>query len=172
MRFLALFLLMSAVSLSYGGPPEAPKGIPWPGGKWPHDGKEYEKGSFIWIKQADWDKYQKDLEKWNKENTNAAMNAVNEARARRGLPAFREDPELSKGAQAAAEFRAANRIEGHTRNDFAYLPPGASARAAGCAAWPVEMGWGSCCAYENWSYAGAGWAMGADGRRYMHLFVR
>jgi hypothetical protein len=30
----------------------------------------------------------------------------------------------------------------------------------------------SCCVYENYTYAGAAWVSGRDGRRYMHLFVR
>ena len=103
------------------------------------------------------------------------MAAVNARRARTGLPPFVEDPLLSQAAQAAAEYRAANLIEGHVgggTGDFSFLPSGAVARAAGCAAWPPHLGWGSCCMEDRCTYAGAGWAMGRDGRRYMHLFVR
>jgi hypothetical protein len=79
---------------------------------------------------------------------------------------------LTAGAIHVAEFRAERLIVGHTSNDFNGLPAGYWAPAAGCAAWAPYIGWGSCCTYENWRYAGAGWAMGRDGRRYMHLFVR
>jgi hypothetical protein len=102
----------------------------------------------------------------------SALDEVNARRAQRGLPPFQEDAGLTAAAQGASEFRAARLIEGHTANDFQFLPPGAFATAAGCAAWPPEMGWGSCCSEEMHRYAGAGWAMGRDGRRYMHLFVR
>jgi hypothetical protein len=101
-----------------------------------------------------------------------AMGEVNAARAQRGLPPFERDEGLMAAAQAAADFRAARGIEGHTRNDFAFLPPGAHATAAGCAAWEPSWGFGSCCMYERWRVAGAAWAWGRDGRRYCHLFVR
>ncbi len=101
-----------------------------------------------------------------------ALNEVNAARARRGLPPFQRDPGLSIAASRAADFRASRRIAGHTSNDFGFIPPGAHATAAGCAAWTPDFGWGSCCTYERWRYAGAAWAMGHDGRRYMHLYVR
>lgn len=100
------------------------------------------------------------------------LDEVNATRAARGLPPFMLDENLTRGAMACAMYRAQHRIDGHTPNDFGFLPPGAMARAAGCAAWPVGMGWGSCCTYENWQYAGAAYCIGPDGRRYMHLFVR
>ncbi len=37
---------------------------------------------------------------------------------------------------------------------------------------PGRRGFGACCSYENWNYAGAAAVIGRDGRRYMHLFVR
>lgn len=101
-----------------------------------------------------------------------ALDEVNAARAARGLRPFVRDDGLTAAAKSAARFRAARRLAGHTPNDFAHLPPGANANAAGCAAWPPELGWGSCCCYENWTYAGAAWALGSDGQRYMHLYVR
>ncbi len=101
-----------------------------------------------------------------------ALTEVNAARAARGLKPFKEDPGLTQAAKACADYRAAHRIEGHTRNDFSFVPAGSSARAAGCAAWPQGQGWGSCCTYERWTYAGAAYSIGKDGRRYMHLFVR
>ena len=101
-----------------------------------------------------------------------ALDEVNEVRARRGLPAFQRDDGLSFAASNAADFRAARLIAGHTSNDFGFVPRGSHASAAGCAAWTPDWGWGSCCTYEHWRYAGAAWTMGRDGRRYMHLYVR
>jgi hypothetical protein len=106
------------------------------------------------------------------QTAHAAMAEVRAARAARGLPPFIENRNLTRAAMSAARFRAARLIQGHTANNFAFLPRGAVARAAGCAAWEPALGWGSCCTYEGWRYAGAAWARGRDGRRYMHLYVR
>lgn len=100
------------------------------------------------------------------------LDEVNATRATRGLPPFILDEDLTRGAMACAVFRAQHRLDGHTANDFGFLPPGAHASAAGCAAWPVGSGWGSCCTYDNYHFAGAAFCVGPDGRRYMHLFVR
>jgi hypothetical protein len=97
---------------------------------------------------------------------------VNAARAKRGLRPFQHDPQLTHAAQACARTRASRRIAGHLSNDFAYLPAGVTAKAAGCGALEPSWGWGTCCTYDNYTYAGAAWVMGADGKRYMHLFVR
>ena len=109
---------------------------------------------------------------WRWKQQPSALDEVNAARAQRGLPPYVEDPQLTAAAEGAAEYRAANLVAGHTSNDFAFLPAGATASAAGCAAWEPSWGWGSCCTYESHRYAGAAWKMGADGWRYMHLFVR
>ena len=101
-----------------------------------------------------------------------ALDEVNATRAARGLRPYVRDANLTAAAAGCAEFRAARLMAGHTGNDFAALPPGTSASASGCAAWPAGMGWGSCCTYEGYTYAGAAYATGRDGRRYMHLFVR
>lgn len=101
-----------------------------------------------------------------------ALAEVNAERARRGLRPFLPDPALNQAARSCAQIRAARRISGHLPNDFSYVPAGASARSAGCGAMEPSWGWGTCCTYENYTYAGAAWAMGADGKRYMHLFVR
>jgi uncharacterized protein YkwD len=102
-----------------------------------------------------------------------ALAEVNATRAQRGLPPFLPDPMLNQAAQACAKQRAARGIDGHLpESDFAYLPAGTTASAAGCAAWDAGSGWGSCCTYDHYTYAGAAWSMGNDGRRYMHLFVR
>ena len=101
-----------------------------------------------------------------------ALDEVNAARAAHGLRPFLRDGELTRAAAGCADYRAARLLAGHTSNDFTALPSGAYATATGCAAWGPEWGWGSCCSYENWSYAGAAYTVGRDGRRYMHLFVR
>jgi hypothetical protein len=101
-----------------------------------------------------------------------ALAEVNAARAARGLKPFVHDPALTRAAEVCAALRAQHRIAGHTANDFAALEPGVSARAAGCGALDPSWGWGSCCTYDGYQYAGAAVVMGADNRRYMHLFVR
>jgi hypothetical protein len=103
---------------------------------------------------------------------NEALAEVNATRATRGLPPYIEDAGLTAAAVSAANFRAARLIAGHTPNDFAHLPAGAHADAAGCAAWTPDLGWGACATYDSFTYAGAAIVTGTDGRRYMHLFVR
>lgn len=181
-RIFVVSLCLAMTATAAEGP-QPPTGIPWPGGVWPKDGKEYPAGAFTWIKQADWDKYVADKAKWDKEHAPAAQPAaartgtealaeVNAARASRGLPPFQYDAGLTQAAQACAQFRADHLIQGHTSNDFGFVPAGTWASGAGCAAWDPSMGWGSCYTYERNTYAGAAYAMGRDGRRYMHLFVR
>ncbi len=72
---------------------------------------------------------------------------------------------LTAGARACAAARAARGQFGHTANDFAFLPPGAHANAAGCAAYPASYGWMSCCVYDGGTFAGAAWVTGGDGKR-------
>jgi len=100
------------------------------------------------------------------------LDEVNATRAARGLTPFLLDQNLARAASDCAIYRARNRMDGHTPNDFGFLPAGTQARSAGCAAWPIGLGWGSCCTYDNYQYAGAGYCIGPDGKRYMHLFVR
>ncbi len=100
------------------------------------------------------------------------LDEVNALRAARGLRPFLRDEGLTAGARACAAARAARFQFGHTSNDFAFLPPGAHASAAGCAAYPASYGWMSCCVYDGGTYGGAAWVTGADGKRYMQLFVR
>jgi hypothetical protein len=100
------------------------------------------------------------------------LDEVNAQRAARGLRPFLRDDNLTRAAQDCAAFRAQRGIFGHTSNDFAFVPAGSFASSAGCAAYPASYGWMSCCVYDNYTYAGAAWVTGADGKRYMHLFVR
>jgi hypothetical protein len=100
------------------------------------------------------------------------LDEVNAKRAARGLRPFVRDEGLARAARACAQFRAAGGLFGHTANDFAFVPAGTVASSAGCAAYPAGYGWMSCCTYDNYTYAGAAWVTGLDGRRYMHLFVR
>lgn len=102
-----------------------------------------------------------------------ALDEVNAERAARGLRPFIKDELLTQAANIAAERRASRLIRGHLpESDFSCVPAGGVASAAGCGALEPSWGWGSCCTYDNYSYAGAAWVMGRDGRRYMHLFVR
>jgi hypothetical protein len=100
------------------------------------------------------------------------LDEVNAQRVARGLRPFIRDEGLTQAAFACAAFRAANGLFGHTSNDFGFVPAGSWASAAGCAAYPASYGWMSCCVYDNYTYAGAAWVTGRDGKRYMHLFVR
>lgn len=105
--------------------------------------------------------------------SNDALDEVNAYRAKRGLPPFVRDPQLTEAALKAAQQRASRGIHGHLpESDFTCLPPGASADAAGCGALEDSWGWGTCCMDDHYSHAGAAWVRGADGLRYMHLFVR
>ncbi|MCE9563474.1 MAG: hypothetical protein K8U57_15650 [Planctomycetes bacterium] len=100
------------------------------------------------------------------------LDEVNAKRASRGLRPFVRDEGLTHAARACAQFRATNGLFGHTSNDFSFVPAGTSASSAGCAAYPASYGWMSCCVYENYTYGGAAYVTGRDGKRYMHLFVR
>ena len=100
------------------------------------------------------------------------LDEVNAKRAMRGLRPFVRDEGLTQAARACAQYRAAYGMFGHTSNDFAFVPAGSMAGSAGCAAYPAGFGWMSCCTYDNYTYGGAAWVTGSDGRRYMHLFVR
>jgi hypothetical protein len=100
------------------------------------------------------------------------LDEVNAKRALRGLRPFIRDENLVLAAEACAAYRANYLMFGHTNNDFGFLPFGVSCNATGCAAYDISYGWMSCCTYENYTYAGAFWVTGNDGRRYMHLYVR
>lgn len=104
-----------------------------------------------------------------------ALDQVNAQRAARGLRPFLRDDNLLVGAMGAAAQRAKLRVAGHLRGgmgDFAYLPPGTWAHAGGAGAWLPGEGFGACCVYENWNYAGAATVKGSDGLLYHQIFVR
>lgn len=101
-----------------------------------------------------------------------ALDQVNAARARRGLRPYIRDENLFRGALSCARARAANLIRGHTQNDFAYLPPGTSARAGGAGGLEPSWGFQACTVFDNYTYAGAAWVRGRDGRMYSQIFVR
>lgn len=114
----------------------------------------------------------KPVDKKNHAGSDDALDEVNAERASRGLRPFIKDPLLTQAALACAKERAARHIHGHLARDFDHLPPGGQASAAGCGALEDFWGWGTCCTYDSYTYAGAAWVRGSDGRRYMHLFVR
>ena len=106
-----------------------------------------------------------------------ALAEVNATRAQRGLRPYVNDPVLNEAARKCAAWRAARLCEGHCalpQGDFTFLQPvyPVGSCAGGCAAWEPSWGWGACATYDNYTYCGAAWAMGRDGKRYMHLFVR
>ncbi len=101
-----------------------------------------------------------------------ALDEVNDERAKQGLHPFKRDALLTGAAMSIAAYRAEHLIHGHTPNDFKFLPEGATAKSAGCGALEDWWGWGSCCTFDAWTIAGAAWARGRDGLRYMHIFVR
>ena len=105
-----------------------------------------------------------------------ALEEVNALRASRGLPPFVHDDGLTQAAKSAAKYRAERLIFGHIMNgsyalDHSFAPPGTHVDTAGCAAYPASYGWLSCATFENYQKAGAAYAIGADGKRYMHLFL-
>lgn len=108
------------------------------------------------------------------ESGDAAVDAlaeVNAERARRGLPAFLRDDGLTLAAKRCAETRARWGIRGHLANDFAALPSGSSAAAAGCGAVEPIFGFAACCTDGNYTYAGAA-TVWVNGIRFNHIFVR
>lgn len=106
-----------------------------------------------------------------------ALAEANAARAKRGLRPFVKDDGLTIGAMRCAEYRAEHGIKGHVDNgrnfnDFSFLPDGVKADAAGCGALDDSWGWQTCAAWDRqWTRAGAAWARGSNGLRFMQLFV-
>ena len=102
-----------------------------------------------------------------------ALDMLNAKRARMGLQPYLRDDGLTIGALNAAAFRASHLMFGHTSSDFSFLPPGSHASSAGCAGNGPQWGFMACNdTSRRFTYAGAAYAMGRDGRMYCHLFVR
>lgn len=103
------------------------------------------------------------------------LEQVNARRRAAGLTPYIECPDLAAGAKACAEYRAAQGIAAHTGNDFAFLPRGCRASAAGCniAAHGGTAAFQTCAMYEAaCTHCGCATARAADGRVFHHLFVR
>ena len=127
-----------------------------------------------WIKNKPTQQYRQAVQVANtfgQQEVYDALDEVNETRRRSGLRPFIRDSRLTQGAYECAKFRARRHMSGHTSNDFQFLH-GAFASAGGCGAMEDSWGWGTCCTFENYTYAGAAWVRGSDGKRYMQLFVR
>jgi len=138
---------------------------------------EVEKAEFFAIKMLTPTQYppMPPMPKPNSGIVEDALPEVNERRAKRGLKPFVNDDGLRQAALSCAKIRAQNHIHGHlsgNMGDFAYLPSGCNASAAGCGALEPSWGWGTCCMDDNYTYGGAAMVIGNDGLRYMHLFVR
>jgi hypothetical protein len=149
------------------GPKPLPPGKPGPGPKEkikaPLTAEDENEGTVMPVALAAPDTY-----------SNGAVEAlaeVNASRAGAGLPPFIRDEGLTLAAASAAGTRARLLMEGHTPNDFVHLQYGSHAHAAGCGACPQGT-WASCCVYDQHRYAGAAYAVGRDGRRYCHIFVK
>lgn len=100
-----------------------------------------------------------------------ALDLVNQKRAAMGLKPFARDEALSSAAMALSAHRAQHRIAGHTANDFAFVPGGASASASGCCYTP-RSDWGACCTDDRRAtHAGAAVVV-RDGRWFCSIFVR
>ena len=96
-----------------------------------------------------------------------AMEELNYWRTQNGLPALKEDKELTKFAQNKAEWRAQRLAQnGHQGPSC----PGGCRE--GCGEATSTWGWLTCCQEETGTYAGAGVAIGRDGQRYMVLVMR
>lgn len=101
------------------------------------------------------------------------LEELNQQRKARGLAPYLWDKELTMAAGRASKWRAERLQFGHAPSDFAFLTPGVSADAAGCAAYAPSYGFMACACYEAGQYyAGAAYTLGKDGKRYCHLFIR
>ena len=100
---------------------------------------------------------------------------VNAKRAARGLPPYTFDPLLTQAAMSCATYRASRGISGHVMHgsgDFQFLPLGATADAAGCAAVDASWGFLACEVYGSYRFAGAATVRGANGILFHHLFLK
>ena len=114
-----------------------------------------------------------------------ALDEVNHWRQTHGFLPFIRDHLLTIGADRCAKYRAANLNRGHPLDnrgrpiDSTFLPPGAVSASAGAGAWEPWVvttngeTFGACNTdSRSHTYAGASYAYGRDGLRYMQIFVR
>lgn len=96
----------------------------------------------------------------------SAMDEVNHWRKKNGLRPFIEVPWMTTAAQKKAEWRAARLLKrGH---QGPACPRGCrEGTGTGTPSW----GWITCCMNQSGKYAGAGIALGVDGKRRMVLIV-
>lgn len=114
------------------------------------------------------------------------LEQVNDHRRNEGLAPYIEDPQLTAGAKACAEYRAARGIHGHC-NDARFLAPGVmkygppdrNGVCQGLIHAGAELpetatpGFKSCCMTDRqYTHAGAYTAVDARGQCYHSLFVR
>ena len=101
------------------------------------------------------------------------MAEVNAQRANFGLPPLIEDARLSRWAQMKAEWQARRGIcldNGYNGHEGPGCGPG-YVEGTGCL--PQHWGWGTCAMRVLGTHAaGAGLAMGPDGKRYMCLVIQ
>lgn len=98
---------------------------------------------------------------------------MNRQRAAHGVKPLVRDDTLSETALKCATYRAERGIQGHTSNDFDFLPDRnyRLATATGCAAW--RDGFGACGILESkYTVAGAAVVVGKNGLRYCHVYYR
>ena len=100
------------------------------------------------------------------------LEEVNRLRRAHGVAEFERDLELNNAAIKLSLHRAKHLIAGHSDDDFGFLWDRKSADASGVGAAKDEWGWCTCCMLDKYRYAGAAWARGRDGQRYMSIFVR
>lgn len=89
-----------------GPEPQKPKEIPWPGGVWPLDGKEYPAGSFNYTKKSELEKWERDHAAWKEaaSKVEAAVIPVAQKNAKgdKNFPAKGADFEKRWGAEIDA----------------------------------------------------------------------
>lgn len=108
--------------------------------------------------------------------TTARADAFEELNAQRrnfGLPPMVEDPELSRWAQMKAEWQAARGVSLYTGGNGHEGPNCGAGYTEGTGCLEPSWGWATCAMRTYGSpVAGAGLAIGTDGKRYMCLVIR
>lgn len=101
-----------------------------------------------------------------------ALDELNARRQVRGLRPYLRDETMTLAAARCALVRAHYRIRGHLLDEYS-TPWTGGARSTGCAGNEVRHGFMACNDdATQYTYAGAAYVVGSDGRLYCHLFVR